>query len=225
MGGMGSWRSRYFRNRNEEGSCTVRERTVVLEVGGVHWATRRPSSRRARPAARGYSRSRRTRWPRPRPSPTTRRGPRGASWPAGSGTAATTAPASRCPDHICDPMAEPHDAHAAEPRRAGARDGRARRRHAGMTAQEAMGHGGHHGRCRWPTWPATCATGSWSRPCCRSRSCCGRRSAGTCSASPAGAVRAARRRVLAALFCRSSSGRAWIFFDGAGGRCGPARST
>ena len=100
---------------------------------------------------------------------------------------------------------------------------RARRRGAGghapgtpAAAHEAMGHGGHDAGCRWTTWSATCATGSWSRRCCRSRSCCGRRSAARCSGSPC------RRRSGCATTCSRCCCRlpvifysAWIFFDGA----------
>ena len=89
--------------------------------------------------------------------------------------------------------------------------------HAGSEPpHEAMGHGGHHAGCRWPTWSATCATGSWSPRCCRSRSCCGRRSAARCSGSPcrrrSGCATTSSRcscRLPVVFYC------AWIFFDGA----------
>ena len=80
--------------------------TAVLEVSGVQWATEKAVVEAVLGRRPGVPRSRPTRSPRPPPSATTRPGPRWRSCPAGSATAATTARASRCPGHICDPLLE-----------------------------------------------------------------------------------------------------------------------
>ena len=131
---------------------TAATETAVLEVSGVQWATEKAVVEAVLGRRPGCSRSRPTRSPRPRPSPTTRPAPRSRSWPGGSATAATTARASRCPGHVCDPLLE------APPRRppghAGARRARRPRRAAAragttpaaeMSPHEMMGHGGHGG--------------------------------------------------------------------------------
>ncbi len=110
------------------------------------------------------------------------------------------------PDHVCDPMAEPGagagDTPATTPLRPPQRlrpTTTATPAAEGMTAQEAMGHGGTTAACRWTRWSPTCGAGSWSRPCLSVPillwSPIGREVLGF---TAAGAVRAARRRVLAA---------------------------
>ena len=99
---------------------------------------------------------------------------------AGCATAATTAPGSRSPT-TCATRCRTADLD-----RAGARGRPAstRPRRAGAL-RPARGDGPRRARlrCRWPPWSPTCATGSSSPRCCRSRSCCGPRSAGRCSGS------------------------------------------
>ena len=70
--------------------------TAVLEVSGVQWASAKNVAEAVLSRRPGVLVWRRIRWRRPRLSPMTRPEPQWRSWPAGCGTAAITAPASRC---------------------------------------------------------------------------------------------------------------------------------
>jgi Cu2+-exporting ATPase len=120
----------------------TQSRTAVLEVSGVHWASEKAVAERvlgrrsgvlsveANPVAQTATVTY---------DPTCTSVAELAGWVRDCGYHCA---GQSVPRHVCDPELEPHDhAEAAVPEAVH----RARGEHAGMTAREAMGHGGHAG--------------------------------------------------------------------------------